>query len=85
MLLSLPSLPLLFLFLFLTLTTPRQIQHLPLTYGFLPDLTTKIPISITFNHSQVLSSSPTPQLHLHNYNLTVNINPFPKPTDHPHI
>jgi len=48
---------------------------IPLTYAFDWDLINKLPIEISFNHSNVYST--TDQLYLLKFNLTVDIQSFP--------
>jgi hypothetical protein len=63
----------------------NSVTRIPLTYVFDWDLVTKLPVRINFNHSAVLSTSPTKKLHLLNYNLSVSIGSFPVHQESEHV
>ena len=52
-------------------------MRIPLSYAFHSDLQTKLPITISFLHSNILSVSPTPQLYLLGLNLSAPVKYFP--------
>ena len=56
----------------------RAIENsIPLSYALASDLTSQIPISISFTHTQIYATKPTDTLHLLNFSLTVNMEDFP--------
>jgi hypothetical protein len=69
-----------FTFIFLALnyvTSSNPVVRIPLTYAFDWDLKTKLPIQISFNHSNIYSTSTTKELFLLNHNISVNVKNFP--------
>lgn len=63
----------------------NPIVKIPLTYVFDQDFKTKLPIKISFDHTNIFSTNPTPKLNLLNYNLSVSILPFPNNESSQHI
>ena len=63
----------------------NEIIKIPLTYVFDKDFKTKLPITISFTHSNIYSTSPTEKLNLLNYNLSVSIKLFPANPPSQHI
>jgi len=59
----------------------NPIIRIPLTYAFDWDLKTKLPIEISFNHSNIYSTRPTKYLFLLGHNLSAPVKNFP--TDQP--
>jgi hypothetical protein len=55
----------------------KEIIRIPLTYVLDWDFIAKLPVHISFSHSNVYSTSTTKQLYLMNYNLSVSVKPFP--------
>lgn len=66
---------LLSLLAFLGESTPTI--RIPLTYAFDWDLKTKLPIKLSFNHSNIYSTSPTKELFLLEHNISANVKNFP--------
>lgn len=67
-------------FTFLTLfyvSFSNPVVRIPLTYAFDWDLKTKLPIQISFNHSNIYSTSTTKELYLLNHNISANVKNFP--------
>lgn len=74
------------LFLLSLLTAVRglgqnEIMRIPLTYVLDWDFINKLPVRVSFDHSNVYSTSTTDKLNLLNYNLSVSIKPFPEHRD----
>ena len=57
------------------------IMRIPLTYVLDWDFINKLPVRVSFDHSNVFSTSPTSKLNLLNYNLSVSVKPFPEHQD----
>lgn len=68
---------LLTLTLLLVFTTTNPIIRIPLSYAFDWDLTTKLPIYISFNHSNIYSTRPTKYLFLLDHNVSAPVKNFP--------
>ncbi len=52
------------------------VVRIPLTYAFDWDIKTKLPIEISFNHSNIYSTSPTKELFLLGQNITADVKNF---------
>lgn len=61
----------------LSVAKSNPIIRIPLTYGFDWDLTTKLPIDISFSHSNIYSTRPTKHLFLLGHNLSAPVKNFP--------
>jgi len=76
---DIPSSKLLLLIFLITVSISAiDITRIPLTYAFGSDMITKLPIEISFNHSNVYSTSLTNHLFLLKYNLSVAVESFPR-------
>lgn len=58
-------------------TNGNPVIRIPLTYAFDWDLKTKLPIQLSFNHSNIYSTSTTKELFLLNHNISANVKNFP--------
>ena len=56
----------------------NEIMRIPLTYVLDWDFINKLPVRVSFDHSNVYSTSTSDKLNLLNYNLSVSIKPFPE-------
>lgn len=68
---------LLTLTLLLVFTNSNPVIRIPLSYAFDWDLTTKLPIYISFNHSNIYSTRPTKHLFLLDHNVSAPVKNFP--------
>lgn len=68
---------LLSLTLLVLLARSNPVIRIPLSYAFDWDLTTKLPIDISFNHSNIYSTRPTKYLFLLDHNVSAPVKNFP--------